>query len=382
MDPGRIDKENIYRHKFNAFYGKRLAESVESGSARVTPETLFPVLLTTVVVSVGWVAIFWRGLDRLENPTLQVDMMQFAFLGAYLFVLQMLIRRFFQSDLRSGAYAHALVRILAAVLLVPVVHQLLLATGGSAVARWEPLVVFAVGAFPLIGIEAIVQAASRPLRLAVPSLRPTYPLSQLDGLNVWYEARLVEEGIEDMQNLATANLVDVMLHTRVPVGRLVEWVNQAYLAIHLPPASGGWLSEKLERRARRKARERAAEVPSRHLRDVLRTAGVTTATDLVRAVPLDADGNARAGRASRLAQYVADQAGVDRSAVETLALVLREHSGLNPVRSWLAGAARVARPQVHAERYHAELPDARRPNGSGNGRNGTPAATFPAGQSG
>ena len=47
--------------------------------------------------------------------------------------------------------------------------------------------------------------------------------------------RLVEEGIEDMQNLATANLVDVILHTRVPVGRLVDWLDQAYLALHLPP---------------------------------------------------------------------------------------------------------------------------------------------------
>jgi len=38
-------------------------------------------------------------------------------------------------------------------------------------------------------------------------------------LSVWYEARLLEEGIEDMQSLATVNFVDVILHTRVPVGR-------------------------------------------------------------------------------------------------------------------------------------------------------------------
>jgi hypothetical protein len=56
-----------------------------------------------------------------------------------------------------------------------------------------------------------------------------YPLDQLDGLNLWYEARLTEEGVEDMQNLTTMSLVDVMLHTRVPPGRLVDWVDQAFL---------------------------------------------------------------------------------------------------------------------------------------------------------
>jgi hypothetical protein len=30
-------------------------------------------------------------------------------------------------------------------------------------------------------------------------------------------------------SLATANFVDVILHTRVPVGRLVDWVDQPHL---------------------------------------------------------------------------------------------------------------------------------------------------------
>ena len=58
----------------------------------------------------------------------------------------------------------------------------------------------------------------------MPTLTTEYPLSQLDGINIWYEARLVEENIEDMQNLATANFVDVILHTRVtPASRSGAW---------------------------------------------------------------------------------------------------------------------------------------------------------------
>ncbi len=88
--------------------------------------------------------------------------------------------------------------------------------------------------------------------------------SDLDGLNIWYEARLLEEGVEDMQNLATANLVDVMLRTRVPVERLVDWVDQAHLYLRV-------------------GKERPKDTQGNELpsdREVLRRLGIRTATDL------------------------------------------------------------------------------------------------------
>ena len=97
---------------------------------------------------------------------------------------------------------------------------------------------FIVGFFPLAALQALQHVASRALSLALPSLTSDYPLDQLDGFNVWYEARLAEEGVEDMQNLTTMNLVDVILHTRVPPGRLVDWADQAFLLTHLEDAAG------------------------------------------------------------------------------------------------------------------------------------------------
>ena len=84
-------------------------------------------------------------------------------------------------------------------------------------------------------------------------------MSDLDGLNVWYESRLLEEGIEDMQNLATADLVDVILNTRIPVDRLIDWVDQSLLYMHLG-----------------KSKRRVGESD----RDKLRRFGIRTATDL------------------------------------------------------------------------------------------------------
>ena len=128
------------------------------------------------------------------------------------------------------------------------------------------------------------------LQTVVPQVTPRYPLSDLDGVNIWYEARLVEEGIEDMQNLATANLVDVILHTRVPVGRLVDWLDQASLALHLPP--------------RQQPHVDAAHDDDGLTRTALEARGIRTASDLIKAWPASSPnaGNGAARAADRAPQ--------------------------------------------------------------------------------
>jgi len=71
--------------------------------------------------------------------------------------------------------------------------------------------------------------------LVIPDLQVTYKLTDLDGLNVWYESRLLEVGVEDMQNLATTDIVDLMLNTRIPVDRLIDWIDQAFLYLRIAP---------------------------------------------------------------------------------------------------------------------------------------------------
>ena len=93
---------------------------------------------------------------------------------------------------------------------------------------------FVIGFFPLIGLSALQKLTGTTLRTAVPSVRTEYPLSDLKGLTVWYEAQLVQAGVDDMQNIASANLVDILLDTRVPVARLVDWVDQACLPAASP----------------------------------------------------------------------------------------------------------------------------------------------------
>jgi hypothetical protein len=223
----------------------------------------------------------------------------------------------------------------------------------------------------------------------VPQLTPDYPLNQLDGLNVWYEARLVEEGIEDMQNLATANLVDVILHTRVPVGRLVDWVDQAQLYLHLDRAERGYRERRLVRAAplpgdndngKAPADQRppegdvqtqAAPKPADNgqapidqtppaegdvhaydhplvhgslnpnsragtkTRVGLRQLGIRTATDLVKAFPPEQiDPLVGDNSADRLSFGALKPGGLDEDQIRTLVRVLEEDTALAPIWNW------------------------------------------------
>jgi hypothetical protein len=227
---------NLYRQKFSAYYGSTVTANTELRSNfTVTTETMFPVFMSTLMLATGFTTLM---LDTsfAEAPVTVWDMVKFGFLGAYVFIAQSLIRRFFQSDLRPSAYAAAIQRVVVVLITVVAVHQLLRPTHQANV---EAVVAFVVGIFPVVAFQALYRVAASALRAALPQLTPSYPLNQLDGLNIWYENRLVEEGIEDMENLATANMVDVILHTRVPVGRLVDWIDQAHLYLHLDRVERG-----------------------------------------------------------------------------------------------------------------------------------------------
>jgi hypothetical protein len=248
-----------------------------------------------------------------------------GFLGAYVFNLQMLSRRYFQSDLKPSAYTSAAIRVVVVLILVTVLHQL--PAFSDSTGNQEAVVAFVVGMFPLVGLQALNRVVAVVLRSALPSLRSAYPLSDLDGLNVWYEARLLEEGIEDMQNLVSANTVEVLLHTRVPVGRLVDWYDQAQLFLHLRPRSTSWSQR------RRDAKERRV-----HPRAALAAFGVRSATSFLTTFPpdgLNERGEPADPLAARAYRAVAEQAdGMSADAILTIARVLDSEPAIDPIKRW------------------------------------------------
>ena len=338
----------IYQQKFDAYYGRNVSQATHQHDPIVRTETLFPVLLMTAIVATGWVAVFQGGRILEAPPSRLSDMLGYAFVGAYLFNLQTFVRRFFQGDLKASAYAGGAVRIITALVIVAVLYWL---PEPDLQGRSGAVVAFVVGIFPLVGIQVLTRAASVVLRMVVPTLRSDYPLSELDGLNIWYETRLSEEGIEDMQNLTTMNLVDVMLHTRVPLGRLIDWLDQATLYMNLPRSPRLVERRRALRNARRAAtaiRESStwAEKPAAplaafeptHPRELLRRCGIRTATEFVDVFrPLITDGdqsNPDCATARSAAKWLTSKDEAWRGALRPLTRILAGETALEPVRSW------------------------------------------------
>jgi hypothetical protein len=330
---GATQTDNIYRQKFDAYYGRQVSEhSGRNSDFTVSVETMFPVFLCTTTLAVAWSVMLWDP-TRLVSPSGQWTTLEFAFLGAYAFAISMLVRRFYQSDLRPSAYATVMLRIILVLLLVTALDQLFAIPANQGVAdnQTEMVVAFVVGFFPLIGLQALQRAAAKVLHVFVPQVAPDYPLDQLDGLNIWYEARLVEEGVEDMQNLITMNLVDVILHTRAPVGRLIDWVDQAFLLIHLDPADRAGLA------AARKAVDGQSSRTGAATRVALRRMGVRSATGLLKAFDPDAPGHQGASGQQLSSPESLAAHGLDPDQINLLVRVLRAERGLDPIWNWKCG---------------------------------------------
>lgn len=376
----RSHHRSVYREKFDAYYGRSVSGSVQDRVHRVRAETLFPVFLLTAVLAVCWTAVLWN-VDTLNVDATATSLtlwasLGFAFLGAYSFGIQMLVRRFFQSDLRASAYASLVLRIIVVLVLVVAVHPLL--DKMKLDAATQAVVMYVVGFFPLVGLQAMQRLVAALFRVVVPSLRSDYPLSDLDGLSIWYESRLLEEGVEDMQNLATANLVDILLHTRVPVGRLVDWVDQSHLLLHLDRSEQGVLEKSRESalhlfsgyreltkaeaddgdastspdegaNSSHSAPERKTKRRARYgtrSRHALRCIGIRTATDLLIAFPpSEMDPDTGRSQTTRDALAALDAMGVKPATISMLVRILSKEPALNPVWNW----------QAHEVHRHPEM---------------------------
>jgi hypothetical protein len=318
-------KDNLYRKKFEAVYGQQAVSTrnlfAEPDSRPERSEGFFPVLLATVLLCVGWAMVvqpeLYRDFDLLGGlpvsgrPKLPVEALQFGFLGAYWFILQDVIRRYFRDDLKTAAYVSASARIILVIIVVTMVS--LVSTGSSTQLN---VLAFFIGIFPQIGVQILKAGVNKVFKGVVPSLDSRYPLSELEGLTIWDQARLLEEGIEDMHGLVTANLVDVILGTRIPVDRLVDWLDQALLYLHVP-----------------------AHYESCFPRAGLRSLGIRTATDLERAWG-STDQDAAAVR-RQIAKVVAGNERTGRALVQMVLQSLRATSSFLHVQrfkrhDWLA----------------------------------------------
>ncbi|MCK5602238.1 hypothetical protein KAR91_10225, partial [Candidatus Pacearchaeota archaeon] len=224
-------------------YGNRVTEAYGSTSGvRYLGSTRLPILIATLVITMGWILALLP-IGQVENIRKAIELyrflipkptaVNFGFLGAYFFSLNMIFRRYVRADLKPKVYSHITVRFLIVIILVWVLSELPFLNGNSS----NPLLLLAffVGIIPDTALTVIHEFLRnrKILRKAIPSLHVKHSLSMLEGINIYGEARLFEEGIENIENLVHHDLIDSMLMTRIPVPRLVDWIDQGILYLHL-----------------------------------------------------------------------------------------------------------------------------------------------------
>jgi hypothetical protein len=264
----------------DARYGRQLEETYgSSGSGeglRLARQRRLPILIGTIVLSISWTIALApvsslpddltpAGIAEVLAP--HADPVTFGFLGAYFYALNLVWRRYTRGDLRPKAYSAITVRILIVLVVTWVVAGV--APDDSA---YVLVLSFLIGVVPETVFVLLREwfGRSRGSRFALKALEEPQPLQHLEGMDLYDRARLLDEGISNVQALAHHDLVDLLLETRVPAGRLVDWVDQSVLYLHCAATPGG---------AQRKAGEDAGEAERPDMLDRLHLVGIRTATD-------------------------------------------------------------------------------------------------------
>lgn len=256
------------------------AHGLSGGSRYRLRGAALPLVIATILITLGWtLALLPIGATDVAptEPSKLMDLfkpparpMVFGFLGAYFFSLNMIFRRYVLGDLTPKTFNHISVRLVTTTILVWVITEIVqTVTGGPAVDAWLLALAFIIGIVPEVGTAYLQETARRRPNLGIftrkqseePDIKidEEHPLINLEGITIYDRARFQEVGINNIENLAHHNLIELLARVGVTTERIVDLFDQAILYLHL-----GLDKESLGRS-----------------RQVLREYGIRTATDLL-----------------------------------------------------------------------------------------------------
>jgi hypothetical protein len=306
----RQDVEAKYRTLMDEAYGRDL-------HGRILPGRRSPLLLATLVIALGWtftllhgdvLIISERGITALFEP--RQSAVSFAFLGAYFYGINAVLRGYVRKDLRPKTYSTLTVRIFVVVILAWVLELL-----------WQGTTLFVLaflcGIVPETALVLIKEAFRTRLRgigtrLSLLDEEPD-PLTKLEGIDLYDRARLFDEGVTNVQGLAAHDIVELMLQTRIPVPRILDWLDQAILYLHAGP-----------RTSNGDANGRDATLAT------LRAYGIRTATDLDNAFHFAKERN----ELDPLAQVINSSKGTKPARLQVIKDTLEDEEWMANLRCW------------------------------------------------
>ena len=172
-----------------------------------------------------------------------------AFLGAYVWGLQHVFRRYSSNDLTSSVYYGFSMRMIFAAIIALVIYNAYTALAGSGdskssgdskgeggiTANIWPAMAFLIGMFPQRGLRWLTEKFPILSPESDPSVRKA-PLEMIEGIEIHDIMRLEEVGIDTCYDLATADFVPLVLKTPYSARQLIDWILQAKLCSYFGEA--------------------------------------------------------------------------------------------------------------------------------------------------
>ncbi|PZU60166.1 MAG: hypothetical protein DI547_03790 [Sphingobium sp.] len=184
-------------------------------------------------------AIFWVPIEVARGATestirQSVAIAATAFMGGYVFSISYLIRAMLNQELSALSFTRSGMRIILGVIVAIVVHHVGAGALGDGSIQFTVSLAtaFIIGYFPDRSFSLIARLTQIQIKsIDRDAMRnaPLIPLEVIDGIDHEISFRLQENNLADVQNLATANPIELYVQTPYTMLQTFDWVLQAQL---------------------------------------------------------------------------------------------------------------------------------------------------------